>query len=155
MCSGRRSRLPRALADFRDAKITVLVATDVASRGIDIEGITHVVNYDLPREPESYVHRIGRTGRAGRKGTAIAFCTASESGELRAIERLIGHKLPVEVNEITHQTLDQPEYSSQPATDKTRRRETNDDQTAAVKPASNRSRQRRHRTRENVNGGLK
>ncbi|MFK7821790.1 MAG: DEAD/DEAH box helicase [Planctomycetaceae bacterium] len=86
----------RALAQFRAGRIKVLVATDVASRGIDIKGVTHVVNYDLPREPEAYVHRIGRTGRAGAEGIAIAFCTADERSELRAIERLIGHKLPAE-----------------------------------------------------------
>lgn len=138
----------RALADFRNAKITVLVATDVASRGIDIEGITHVVNYDLPREPEAYVHRIGRTGRAGREGTAIAFCTASERGELRAIERLIGHKLPVEANDVADQKPGQPDSSSRPAKETRRRRKSNNKPKAAVKPAASRSRRRRHRTRE-------
>lgn len=94
---GNKSQNAReqALADFRSKKLKVLVATDLASRGIDIEGITHVVNYDLPQEPEAYVHRVGRTGRAGREGVAIAFCTADERSDLAAIERLIGHKLPV------------------------------------------------------------
>ncbi len=86
----------RSLAMLRAGRLKVLVATDVASRGIDIKGITHVVNYDLPREPEVYVHRIGRTGRAGAAGIAIAFCTADERTELGSIERLIGHKLPAE-----------------------------------------------------------
>lgn len=85
----------RALEDFRSKKIQVLVATDVAARGIDIDGVTHVVNYDLPMEPEAYVHRIGRTGRAGAEGIAVSFCTTAELSDLRAIEKLIGHKIPV------------------------------------------------------------
>lgn len=94
---GNKSQSARqqALEAFRNRKIQVLVATDVAARGIDIEGITHVINYDLPVEPEAYVHRIGRTGRAGAEGIAISFCSDSERGELRAIEKLIGHKVPV------------------------------------------------------------
>ncbi|MGB7345640.1 MAG: DEAD/DEAH box helicase [Pirellulaceae bacterium] len=86
----------RALTAFRDCKIQVLVATDVAARGIDIDGITHVINFDMPVEPESYVHRVGRTGRAGAEGIAISFCTNEEVEELRAIERLIGQSLNVE-----------------------------------------------------------
>ena len=78
----------RALESFREGKVRVLVATDIAARGIDIDDITHVVNFDLPHEPESYVHRIGRTARAGAGGTAIAFCDASERNLLKAIERL-------------------------------------------------------------------
>jgi ATP-dependent RNA helicase RhlE len=86
----------RALEAFRRKHVQVLVATDVAARGIDIDGITHVVNFDLPVEPEAYVHRIGRTGRAGAEGTALSFCTAEEHGELRAIEKLIGQKVPAD-----------------------------------------------------------
>lgn len=85
----------RALEEFREKKIQVLVATDVAARGIDIDGVTHVINYDLPMEPEAYVHRIGRTGRAGAEGIALSFCTTAELADLRAIEKLIGHKIPV------------------------------------------------------------
>ena len=84
----------RALASFRAGSIRVLVATDIAARGIDVPDITHVINFDLPNEPESYVHRIGRTARAGREGVAISFCDASERGELRGIERLIRQELP-------------------------------------------------------------
>ena len=84
----------RALAAFRNGDIPLLVATDIASRGIDIEGVTHVFNYDLPNEPESYVHRIGRTARAGRSGVAYAFCDESESGYLVGIQRLIGKQIP-------------------------------------------------------------
>jgi ATP-dependent RNA helicase RhlE len=85
----------RALEAFRSKQVKVLVATDVAARGIDIDGITHVVNFDLPVEPESYVHRIGRTGRAGAAGVALSFCCSGERRELRAIEQLIGQKVPV------------------------------------------------------------
>ena len=83
----------RALAAFRNGDIPLLVATDIASRGIDIDGVTHVFNYDLPNEPESYVHRIGRTGRAGKNGVAYAFCDESESGYLVGIQRLIGKQI--------------------------------------------------------------
>lgn len=85
----------RALDAFRRKFVKVLVATDVAARGIDIDGVTHVINYDIPVEPESYVHRIGRTGRAGAEGIALSFCSGSERSELRAIEKLIGMKIPV------------------------------------------------------------
>ncbi len=84
----------RALAAFRDGRVRTLVATDIAARGIDVEGVTHVINYDLPNIPESYVHRIGRTARAGAEGVAISFCDAEERAYLRAIERLIGLAIP-------------------------------------------------------------
>ena len=85
----------KALAGFKDGTIPILVATDIASRGIDVDGITHVFNYDLPNEPESYVHRIGRTARAGKSGIAYAFCDDSESGYLVGIQELIGKEIPV------------------------------------------------------------
>jgi ATP-dependent RNA helicase RhlE len=78
----------RALANFKSGAVRVLVATDVVARGIDVEGISHVVNYDIPNEPESYVHRIGRTGRAGATGRAVSFCDETERSYLRDIERL-------------------------------------------------------------------
>ncbi|MGI4940584.1 MAG: DEAD/DEAH box helicase [Janthinobacterium lividum] len=86
----------RALAAFKSGRITVLVATDVAARGIDVEGVTHVVNFDLPNVPEAYVHRIGRTARAGQGGMAISFCDSSERPHLRGIEKLIRTRLQVE-----------------------------------------------------------
>ena len=86
----------RALEGFRAGQARVLVATDIAARGIDVDGVTHVINYELPHEPESYVHRIGRTARAGATGVALSLCDASERGQLRAIERLIRRPLPVE-----------------------------------------------------------
>ncbi|MEM6742283.1 MAG: DEAD/DEAH box helicase [Pseudomonadota bacterium] len=85
----------KALAAFKSGEARVLVATDIAARGIDVDGVTHVVNFDLPVEPESYVHRIGRTARAGATGEAVAFCDPEERGALRAIERAIGMKLDV------------------------------------------------------------
>jgi ATP-dependent RNA helicase RhlE len=85
----------RALAAFRSGSMRVLVATDLAARGIDVEGISHVINFELPREVESYVHRIGRTGRAGARGRAISFCDGDERGLLADIERFIRNRLPV------------------------------------------------------------
>lgn len=83
----------RALAEFRSAQTPVLVATDIAARGLDVEDISHVINFDLTPEPETYVHRIGRTGRAGATGIAVSFCTSEEHQDLRAIERLLGQPL--------------------------------------------------------------
>jgi ATP-dependent RNA helicase RhlE len=85
----------RALSDFRNGKVRVLVATDIAARGIDIDDISHVFNYDIPNVPESYVHRIGRTARAGAAGVAISFCDGSEKGFLRDIENLTRRKIAV------------------------------------------------------------
>jgi ATP-dependent RNA helicase RhlE len=84
----------RVLAAFRSGQIRTLIATDIAARGIDVDGISHVVNYDLPDVPESYVHRIGRTARAGAEGIAISFCSPDEMPMLRAIERLIRITIP-------------------------------------------------------------
>lgn len=83
----------RALAGFRGGQVRVLVATDIAARGLDIDDVTHVVNFDVPNEPESYVHRIGRTARAGASGTAVTFCAPDERGQLKDIERLIRRPL--------------------------------------------------------------
>jgi ATP-dependent RNA helicase RhlE len=85
----------RALAAFRAGSMRVLVATDVAARGIDIPGIEHVYNYDLPNVPETYVHRIGRTARAGRDGRAVAFCAVDEMSELKAIEKVLGTQVDI------------------------------------------------------------
>jgi ATP-dependent RNA helicase RhlE len=85
----------RALAGFRRGTTRVLVATDIAARGIDVDGVSHVVNFDLPMTPDSYVHRIGRTGRAGASGTALSFCDEEERALLTGIERLIGRRIPV------------------------------------------------------------
>src|SRR6202043_500704 len=89
-----QSQRERVLAAFRQGQIRILVATGIAARGIDVDGISHVVNYDLPNEPESYVHRIGRTARAGASGVAISLCDADEVPYLRSIEKLIRMALP-------------------------------------------------------------
>lgn len=87
----------RTLEAFRSGASPVLVATDIAARGIDVDGITHVINFDLPMEPESYVHRIGRTARAGASGIAITFCSPEERGLLRSVEKLTRKQIPVVV----------------------------------------------------------
>jgi ATP-dependent RNA helicase RhlE len=94
---GNKSQANRekALAGFKDGKILALVATDIAARGIDVDGVSHVFNYDLPFVPESYVHRIGRTARAGAAGEAIAFCTPEDRGLLRDIEKTIRQQVPI------------------------------------------------------------
>ncbi len=89
-----QSQRERVLAAFRDGKLRTLIATDIAARGIDVDGVSHVVNYDLPNIPESYVHRIGRTARAGAEGVAISFCDHEERAYLRDIERLIRMTIP-------------------------------------------------------------
>ena len=90
----------KTLAAFRDGSLSVLVATDIAARGIDIDDVSHVYNYDLPNVAEVYVHRIGRTARAGRSGQAVAFCDATERPLLRDIEKLTGLKLPVAAHDL-------------------------------------------------------
>ena len=91
-----------ALRRFRNGTLQVLVATDVASRGIDVSDISHVINLDLPNEPEVYVHRIGRTGRAGQAGITIAFCDENEGEYLRAIEKMIRQDIPVDEDHPFH-----------------------------------------------------
>lgn len=85
----------KALKGFSAGKVRVLVATDIVSRGIDVEGVSHVINYELPNEPESYVHRIGRTARAGTNGVAISFCDHEEAGYLKSIEKMLKRKVRV------------------------------------------------------------
>lgn len=99
----------KALNGFRDGSVRILVATDIAARGIDVPGISHVVNFDLPDEAESYVHRIGRTGRNGADGIAITLCDPTENAKLRQVEKIIRMKLPVAADH-----LDQPDPKSEP-----------------------------------------
>ncbi len=101
---GNKSQSARtfALEEFRQGRCRVLVATDLAARGLDIDDISHVINYDLPVEPETYIHRIGRTARAGASGDAISFCTLDESGILFEIERIIGERVPIEMEHPYH-----------------------------------------------------
>lgn len=85
----------KALKDFRDGKVKLLIATDIAARGIDIDDLPHVINFDLPNESETYVHRIGRTGRAGKSGIAVSFCSEDEKSYLQSIQKLIGFQIKV------------------------------------------------------------
>jgi ATP-dependent RNA helicase RhlE len=89
-----QSQRERALAAFKDGKVRALIATDIAARGIDVDGVTHVIQYELPQTPEAYVHRIGRTARAGAAGIAISFCADDERGLLRDIQKLTRQTLP-------------------------------------------------------------
>ena len=98
----------RAMENFRSGRARLLVATDIAARGIDVDGITHVVNFELPNEPESYVHRIGRTARAGAEGIAISFCAPDERAYLRDIEKLVKRKLTVVGEEPAHAAHGKP-----------------------------------------------
>ena len=116
---GNKSQVQRqkALGNFKKGLTKVLIATDIAARGIDVDGMSHVINYDLPNIPETYVHRIGRTGRAGKSGLAISFCDAEERAYLRDIEKLIGQKVPVitehpfvdESEEVKHKPAPKPQ----------------------------------------------
>ncbi|HKB22166.1 MAG TPA: DEAD/DEAH box helicase, partial [Methyloceanibacter sp.] len=110
----------RALDAFRNGSVRVLVATDIAARGIDVPGISHVINYELPNEPESYVHRIGRTARAGARGAALSFCDQSERPYLRAIESLMRCKVIVAEHRLAERAaerapLSKKQRSSKPA----------------------------------------
>jgi len=93
-----QSARQRALSNFKDQTTRVLVATDIAARGIDVDDLQYVINYEIPNIPETYVHRIGRTGRAGAEGTAYSFCDAEEKEYIRDIEKLIGKKIPIADN---------------------------------------------------------
>ncbi|PIZ05456.1 MAG: DEAD/DEAH box helicase, partial [Flavobacteriales bacterium CG_4_10_14_0_8_um_filter_32_5] len=99
----------RALSNFKEGKTKVLVATDIAARGIDISDLALVINYDIPNIPETYVHRIGRTGRASASGISISFCDVEERPYLRDIEKLIRQKVPVIAN---HPFLDESKEDS-------------------------------------------
>jgi ATP-dependent RNA helicase RhlE len=115
-----QSARTRVLDGFRHGHVRVLVATDLAARGIDVDGIMHVINYDMPHEPESYVHRIGRTGRAGADGTALSFCDSSERGSLLAIEKLIQSTIRVDADHPFHIDM-APPRAVRPARDQRRR----------------------------------
>jgi superfamily II DNA/RNA helicase len=104
----------RVLAAFRAGRVRTLIATDIAARGIDVEGVSHVVNYDLPNIPESYVHRIGRTARAGAEGVAISFCDAEERPYLRDIEKLI--RMPIAAIDRRSERRSTPEHHAERAT---------------------------------------
>jgi len=112
---GNKSQSARtnALSGFKCGQFRVLVATDVAARGLDVDDITHIINYNLPLEAETYVHRIGRTGRAGSDGYAISFCSTEEKAFLKVIEKLLGERVPVDIDHQYH--CDEAQNSQQPA----------------------------------------
>jgi ATP-dependent RNA helicase RhlE len=152
---GNKSQTARqtALANFKSGRTRVLVATDIAARGIDIDELSHVFNYELPNVPETYVHRIGRTGRAGASGIAIAFCDHEERAYLRDIEKLIGKKVPV-VNapEKSEQTAvaDTPApQNSQPAQPRQPQNNGQRQQPANERPNNNGNQQPRQPTNNN------
>ena len=162
---GDKSQAARqqALAGFQiRPRASVLVATDVAARGIDVDDVSHVLNYDLPQEPETYVHRIGRTGRAGNQGIALSFCDHEERSQLHAIERLIRRKLRIEtgiqaapesVEETAEQSGAQAANDSRPrlsgAKPEARPRRRANVQTAAGRTKENRSPDRAAEHRRN------
>ncbi len=132
-----QSARTRALAGFRAGRIDTLIATDIAARGIDVEGISHVVNFDLPHVPEDYVHRIGRTARAGASGHAVTLAAPEERLQLAAIERLVGNSIPRETVAGFEATLDVPAPSRrrQPPRPKQRSRRRGDGHARSAAPA--------------------
>lgn len=133
----------RALHAFRSGRARVLVATDVAARGLDVDGVTHVFNYNLPNEPEAYVHRIGRTGRAGATGIAVSFCDPTERGFLRSIERLIGRQLDLASGE--RRESNGPRNAPRPVPSKGRKRPVRSDDRGPGAGAGGKPGSRKHR----------
>ena len=124
----------RALDNFRSGKTEILVATDIAARGLDVEEVTHVINFDLPNIPESYVHRIGRTARAGEDGIAYSFCDVDERAYLKDIEKLIQQRISV--------NNDHPYVSSMPDPEPTQKK-----QSSSKSNGNSRNRRRRRNNR--------
>ncbi|MBF0421129.1 MAG: DEAD/DEAH box helicase [Magnetococcales bacterium] len=144
---GNKSQNARteALRKFKTGQIRVLVATDIAARGIDIREISHVINFDMPLEPENYIHRVGRTARAGRTGVAISFCDTSERKYLTAIERILRSKVPLDLNHPFHCAQEAPTPSVPPSPQKkkfathAKRRRRSLSRTESGRPASGKS----------------
>ncbi len=143
----------RALQNFKDGEIRLLVATDIASRGIDIDELDFVVNYDLPNEEESYVHRIGRTGRAGRDGIAISFCEKEEGAYLRDIERLIGFEIEVDEDHPYHDASAIPSEHDSKAKKKKRDRQKRKAEANGDSGQSNNQRQNNNGNGKSDNNG--
>jgi len=137
----------RALGNFKDQTTRVLVATDIAARGIDVDELQYVINYEIPNIPETYVHRIGRTGRAGSDGTALSFCDAVEKAYLRDIEKLIGKKIPV-IDEHVFPLVDhsppEPQKQQSRKSSKSRNKE-NSQKNKRSRPKTNNSDKKRFR----------
>src|SRR6056297_1816244 len=137
-----QSARQKALGNFKDQRTRVLVATDIAARGIDVDELNYVINYEIPNIPETYVHRIGRTGRAGSDGTALSFCDAIEKEYLRDIEKLIGKKIPV-IDE--HEFPLQDNNPAQPAKQQQRKSQKNRGNGSRKRSNNSRKRVRRQR----------
>jgi ATP-dependent RNA helicase RhlE len=127
----------KALEQFRTGRARVLVATDIAARGIDVTSVSHVINFDLPAQPEDYVHRIGRTARAGASGVAISFCDPAQHATLRTIERLTGTRLHIAGGSPSAaQAPAQPQRAQLPAKHRSARRRSRGRSTAGLRPAA-------------------
>ncbi|MBX7059345.1 MAG: DEAD/DEAH box helicase [Leptospirales bacterium] len=135
----------RLLKDFKLGHYTVLVATDVASRGLDVDDITHVFNYDLPQDSESYVHRIGRTARAGKSGVSVSYCSEEDYENLPRIQRYLGVKIPVD--ELNTEYLQYPEGEREPFRDPNHRDEESEERGASTESRGDDSRSRGSRRR--------
>jgi len=138
----------RSLASFKAGKVRVLVATDIAARGIDVDSVSHVINFEMPVEPESYVHRIGRTARAGSNGIAISFCDREEMSHLRAIERSIRQPVPVDEAHAYHAAPPPRGQRHEAGTDRK-----SDDRSHAYGPKKAGSKNRSRRGRSGGGGG--
>lgn len=134
-----QSARQKALKNFKQRKIRILVATDIAARGIDIDELSHVINYNLPEVPETYVHRIGRTGRAGDKGVALSFCAHEEKGMLKGIQKLIGKTIP----ENTDHPFPLKDTTTKPASRNYRRKNKKSSGRKANKKTGNQGKQRK------------
>jgi ATP-dependent RNA helicase RhlB len=144
----------RVLDDFRDGNLPILVATDVASRGLHIEGVSHVINYDLPQDCEDYVHRIGRTARVGAKGKAISLACEDYVYSLDAIQKFVGYELPVAFADDTlYREILPADQRRPPRTAKRRRRGKRpggDDAKSSSPPPGDRRKRRRRRRKKPV-----
>lgn len=136
-----QSARQRALTGFKAHTLRILVATDIAARGIDVDRLSHVINYELPNEPETYVHRIGRTGRAGREGIALSFCQEDERPYLKDIQKLIGREIPV---------VEEHKYKSEiPFVNQAPGAKQKSQPKAKAKPSNSRNNPRRRRPTQN------
>ncbi len=127
-----QSERRQVMGDFRSGAVNILIATDVAARGIDVPDITHVINYDMPVEAEGYIHRVGRTGRAGAKGTALSICASGEGNLLRLVEQAIGQSVPVDADHPFHDS----HHHDRAASGQKRRRFDGDKRNASFKKAA-------------------
>lgn len=140
----------RALSNFKSRTTRILVATDIAARGIDVDDLTHVINYELPEIPETYVHRIGRTGRAGANGISFSFCEAEETADLKDIQKLIGKNIPVLEEHPWHTTFTQ--ILSRPAPGQNRQPRPQRNQGTVQKPAQQNNRRSQQSSKQHNNG---